>query len=83
MLPQLRAEAQIAAIEAAALPHMEAAERTSVIRMYQNTIRRSEEEKPTSAVEALTRAGIPIEYVPVEAPAAADGTQRDTKKGQT
>lgn len=69
MLPQLHAERQLLAIEAASVPHMKDTARQAVIRRHQRTVTRDQTTtRARSAHEALLAAGIPVVRVPVPEP---------------
>lgn len=72
MLPQLHAERQLLAIEAASVPHMKDTARQAVIRRHQRTVTRDQTTRARSAHEALLAAGIPVVRVPVAKPQPSD-----------
>jgi hypothetical protein len=82
MLPQLRAERQLDAIEAASVPHMDKAGHRDTIRRLTQQIG-GEQVRARSASEALATAGIPIEYVTADGTPAGDGTGQDETEGHT
>lgn len=61
MLPQLAAERQLLAIEAAAVPHWKPQAQSEVIRRLS---RRASDTRARTLGEALAAAPIPIEFVP-------------------
>ncbi len=84
MLPELQAERQLLAIEAASVPHMTDKSRTSVIGRWER-LSRGAAAHAKSAVEALLQSGIPVRYVPTPKHARAmtgqAGTTRKGKRG--
>jgi len=65
MLPQLQAERQLRAIEAAVVPHMKTEDAKSVTGRYRRQLEdRATAKKPASGglFEAFQRAGLPIVY---------------------
>lgn len=63
MLPTLQVERQLAAIEAASVPHMTSPARRDVLREHQATLGR--DSKPVAATEAdLASIRILVEHVP-------------------
>jgi hypothetical protein len=61
MLPQLQAERQLQAIEAASVPHMTEQARGRLISRH---VRRARAERPKTAGEALATLPIPVIYEP-------------------
>lgn len=76
MLPQLQAERQLLAIEAAAMPHMKA---ESQQRILANLQRIGEpDQTPVKATSSdLAAMGISVEYVDAEGNPVSDGTRAD------
>jgi hypothetical protein len=83
MLPQLQAERQLLAIEAASVPHMEQRSRAKVIGRYERHARDATRAKST--FEALIQAGVPVHDVPTSkgtrAATGQAGTRRKGKRG--
>jgi hypothetical protein len=85
MLPQLQAERQLLAIEAASVPHMEKSSRSSLIDRYIARAR-GEAVRAKSFVEALMAEGVRVVQVPAsKRPGKATGragTRRGVKRGR-
>lgn len=64
MLGPLQAERQLAAIEAASVPHMKQEAITKVVRRYERRVERPGTHRAATMHEALMQAGIPVEVVP-------------------
>ena len=76
MLPELRAERQLDAIEAASVPHMDKAGHRDTIRRLTRQI--GHEEKTAPATDAgLAAIAIRVEYVTAEGTPVGDGTGQD------
>lgn len=65
MLPQLRAERQLLAIEAASMPHMKPEQSGEVIRRLNAQLGTNTRAKPATAA-GLAAMGIEVEFVPKE-----------------
>lgn len=69
MLPQLRAERQLLAIEAASVPYMKADQHSDVIRRLNDQL--GTNTKPAPATDAVLQGmGITVEHVPKEVTAS-------------
>lgn len=75
-MPQLQAERQLAAIEAASVAHMDKSGRSEVFAKYSRAV--NADTKPRRpALGDLAGIGIAVEEVTADSP-AANGTQQDT-----
>lgn len=82
MLDPLQAERQLAAIEAASVPHLEQDAVLKIIRRHQRRMTPPTETTGRSLHEALLESGIPVKHVPTEKPAKAAGRAGTGRKGK-